>query len=151
MSCAAVTAPTLAAPAMPTSDSRGFSRSAMLRNVRVPVTTTSAVSDKVSVTSTSSVSPAGTVTCRRAVEKFTSRNVRTAGPGGAPSMRYPPAGPLAVVSVDSPVSSSTITLGSTPPVSSVTLPATAPTISARAAPAGPMTITSRQTSVAAVR
>ena len=151
MSCAAVMAPTLAAAAMPTRFSRGFSRSAMLRNVREPVTTTSAVSDRVSVTSTSSVSPGGTVTCRRAVEKFTSRNVSAAGPGGTPSMRYSPAGPLTVVSADSPVSSSTSTLGRTPPVSSVTLPATAPTLSARAPPADPMTITSSQTSTATVR
>ena len=145
-SWAAVMAPTLAAVAMPTRFSRGFSRSAMLRNVRVPVTTTSAVSDSVNVASTASVSPAaGTVTSCRAVEKFTSRNVSVAGPACAPSMRYAPAASLTAVSTESPASRSTITPGSTPPVSSATTPATAPPPWARAAPARPVTITSEQT------
>ena len=50
-SCAAVIAPWLAADAMPTRFSAGFSTSAMFRNVAVPVTTTSAFSDSVSTTS----------------------------------------------------------------------------------------------------
>ena len=58
-SCAAVMAPWLAAAAMPTRFSAGFSTSATLRNVLVPVTTTSAVNDSARVTSAVSGCAAG--------------------------------------------------------------------------------------------
>ena len=131
-SCCAVMAPTLAALAMRTRFSAGFSRSAMLRNVRVPVTTTSAVSDSVSVAFAVSVRPAATVTSCRAVEKLTSLKVMVAGPAGASLKRYSPVPSVTAVNCPSTVSSSTRTPGSTPPVSSATTPATTPLLCAAA-------------------
>jgi hypothetical protein len=86
-SCFAVIAPWLAALAIPTRFSAGFSRSAILRNVRVPVTTTSAVSDTPSTASAVTVCPAATLTVRRTSVKLISLKVSSAGPGGTLSMR----------------------------------------------------------------
>ena len=118
-------APTLAEVATPTRFSPGFSRSAMLRNVRVPVTTTSAVMPRVRTASTR-FSPAATSRSRRSVEKFTSRNVRLAGPAPTASKRYVPAPSDVALRAPAAVRNSTEAPGSTAPVSSRTEPVTAP-------------------------
>ena len=75
-------APWLAALATPTRFSAGFSRSAMLRNVRVPVTTTSAVRESPSTASAVTVCPAVTFNVRRTMVKLISLKVSSAGPAG---------------------------------------------------------------------
>ena len=86
-SCAAVTAPWLAAAAMPTRFAAGSSTSAMFRNVLAPVTMTSALSESVSTTSAFTDAPFVTLTDRRSTLKFRRRNVSSALPGGTASNR----------------------------------------------------------------
>ena len=111
-SCAAVIAPWLAADAIPTRFSAGFSTSAMLRNVDVPVTMTSAFRASVNSAFTSAVSPGVMLTVRRSTVKLINRNVSSAVPAVSPSKRYRPAASLTVVT-DAPLTvSSIVTPGS---------------------------------------
>ena len=81
-SCAAVTAPWLAAAAMPMRLAAGSSTSATFRKVPAPVTTTSALSESIMTTSAVTDAPVVTPTGRRSTLKFSRRNVSSAFPGG---------------------------------------------------------------------
>ena len=72
-SCRAVIAPWLADCAMPTRFSAGFSTSARLANVRLPVTVTSALSDRCRTTSTRTAAATTTSTSRRELAKLIRR------------------------------------------------------------------------------
>ncbi len=115
-SCLKVMAPWLAAAAMPTRFSAGFSTSAMLRKVDVPVTTTSAVSDSSRVESTVAVCPGASVIVRRCTVKLINRKLSCAGPAGTASNRYAPPASVVDVSVVAPDTRSIVTPGSAAPV-----------------------------------
>ena len=72
-SCAAVTVPRLLDAAMPTRFSAGFSMSATLRNVRAPVTTTSALTASVITASSAVTGPSVTTMERRSTLKLMRR------------------------------------------------------------------------------
>src|SRR2546422_11756951 len=80
--CTAVTAPWLAADAIPTRFSAGFATSAMFRNVAGPGTTTSARSDNVMTTLAMTDPPGGTGTVRLRTVKIINRYVSSADPDG---------------------------------------------------------------------
>ncbi len=109
-------APWLAADAMPTRFSAGFSTSATLRNVDVPVTTTSALNDSVNMASTATARPLAMDAVRRSTLKLRSRKVSSDVPAGTRSKRYAPASSLTAVSSVAPATSSMLTPGSTAPV-----------------------------------
>jgi len=126
-SCFAVIAPWLAAWAIPTRSSAGFSTSARFVNVCFAVTVTSAFNAKCSTTSTRGVPLVPTTTSRRAGAKLINRHTSSYWPAGTRSKINPPlpsemtscgALELARSSIDAP--------GSGPPLSSRTEPAIRP-------------------------
>ena len=129
-------APWLAADAMPTRFSAGFSMSAMFRNVDVPVTTTSALERQPAGRHRPSTSGrCCTSTARRCSAKLIRRNVSSAEPVETRSSRNMPPLSLTVALSPSVVVSSMMTPGSGAPVSSVTRPTTVPACCAHATPA----------------